>query len=108
MTNICGEVDFTSLEFIVAPLRAMVKSDKNARTYISNSISGQPLLHRFQQDQAVQDMVRKFIESLSRNAKNSNTFKETVKTFWQSCKQLQMQLQPQTIHGGGSFAHGSS
>jgi len=108
MTNICGEVDFTSLEFIVAPLRAMVKSDKNARTYISNSISGQPLLHRFQQDQAVQDMVRKFIESLSRNAKNSNTFKETVKTFWQSCKQLQMQLQPQTIHGGGSFAQGSS
>jgi len=43
-----------------------------------------------------------------RNAKNSNTFKETVKTFWQSCKQLQMQLQPQTIHGGGSFAQGSS
>lgn len=66
MTNICGEVDFTSLEFIIAPLRAMIKSDKNARTYISNSIEGQPLLHQFQQDPAVQDMVRKFIESLSR------------------------------------------
>lgn len=106
ITNICGEVDFTSLEFIVAPLRAMIKSDKNARTYISNSLAGQPLLHRFQQDPAVQDMVRKFIESLSRNAKNSGTFKETVKTFWQSCKQLQMQLQPQAMHPGHRFPHG--
>lgn len=30
-----------------------------------------------------------------RNAKSSTPFKETVKAFWQSCKQLQMQLQPQ-------------
>jgi hypothetical protein len=34
-----------------------------------------------------------------RNAKTTMGFKETVKTFWQSCKQLQMQLQPQMMHG---------
>jgi predicted nucleic acid-binding Zn ribbon protein len=39
-----------------------------------------------------------------RNAKNSNAFKEAIKTFWQSCKQLQMQLQPQMMHGGHHFA----
>lgn len=66
VTNICGEVDYTSLEHIVAPLRAMIKSDKNARTYISSALAEQPLLLRFQQDPAVQDMVRKFIESLAR------------------------------------------
>jgi hypothetical protein len=33
-------------------------------------------------------------------------FKEAVKTFWQSCKQLQMQLQPQIMHPAHRFAHG--
>jgi len=41
-----------------------------------------------------------------RNAKNSIAFKEAVKGFWQSCKQLQMQLQPQMMHPGHRFAHG--
>lgn len=66
VTNICGEVDYTSLEHVVAPLRALIKSDRNARTYISSSLTEQPLLQRFQQDPNVQDMVRKFIESLAR------------------------------------------
>lgn len=132
IANVCGEVDYTSLEHVVVPLRAMVKSDKNSRTYITNSLTEQPLLQLYQQDPAVQDLIRKFIESLSRyvladdvarlstvaddlniafdiltiyrNAKNSNAFKEAIKAFWQSCKQLQMQLQPQ--HGGHQFAHG--
>ncbi|KAL6164616.1 member of the karyopherin-beta [Exserohilum turcicum] len=106
ISNVCGEVDFTSLEHIVAPLRALMRADKNARAYITNSLAEQPLLQRFQEDQGVQDMVRKLIESMSRNAKNSVAFKDTIKAFWQSCKQLQMQLQPQTMNPAHRFTHG--
>lgn len=98
ITNVCGEVDATSLDNIGAPLRAMIKADKNAKTYISNALAEQPLLYRFQQDPSVQDLVRKFIESMIRNSKHSNAFRETIKSFWQSCKQLQMQLQPHALH----------
>jgi hypothetical protein len=66
ISNICGEVDQTSLEHVVVPLRALVKSDKNARTYITNSLVEQPLLQRYQQDTEVQSLVRKFIESMTR------------------------------------------
>jgi hypothetical protein len=66
MANVCGEVDFTSLEHIVAPLRALIRADKNSRAYITNALAEQPLLQRFQQDQGVQDMVRKLIESMTR------------------------------------------
>jgi hypothetical protein len=66
ITNVCGEVDQTSLDHIVVPLRALIKSDKNARTYITNSLQEQPLLQRYQQDSGVQDLVRKFIESMTR------------------------------------------
>ncbi|KAJ4311563.1 member of the karyopherin-beta [Neodidymelliopsis sp. IMI 364377] len=105
ITNVCGEVDYTSLEHIVAPLRALVRSDKNARAYITSSLAEQPLLQRFQQDPGVQEMIRKFIESSMRNAKSSTGFKDTIKGFWQSCKQLQMQMQPQMMHQGhGRFA----
>jgi hypothetical protein len=68
ITNICGEVDYTSLEHIVAPLRAIIRSDKNARAYITSSLTEQPLLQRFQQDSGVQELVRKFIESSIRYA----------------------------------------
>ncbi|KAL6704582.1 member of the karyopherin-beta [Coniothyrium glycines] len=98
ITNVCGEVDATSLDNIGAPLRALLKADKNAKTYISNSLAQQPLLYRFQQDPGVQDLVRKFIEGMTRNAKYSTAFKDTIKGFWQSCKQLQMQLQPHALH----------
>ncbi|KZM19516.1 hypothetical protein ST47_g9340 [Ascochyta rabiei] len=105
ITNVCGEVDYTSLEHIVAPLRALIRSDKNAKAYITSSLAEQPLLQRFQQDPGVQELVRKFIESCMRNAKSSTGFKDTVKGFWQSCKQLQMQLQPQMMaQGHGRFA----
>jgi hypothetical protein len=67
VSNVCGEVDQTSLEHIVIPLRALIKSDKNARTYITNSLAEQPLLKRYQQDSGAQDMIRKFIESLIRS-----------------------------------------
>ncbi|KAF2823707.1 hypothetical protein CC86DRAFT_58908 [Ophiobolus disseminans] len=106
ISNVCGEVDATSLEHIIVPLRALLRSDKNARTYITNSLAEQPLLQRYQQDSGVQDLVRKFIESLTRNAKNSMAFKEAVKTFWQNCKQLQMQLQPQMMQSPHHFVHG--
>ena len=66
ISNICGEVDYTSLEHIVVPLRALIKSDKNARAYINSSLEGQPLLQRFQQDPAVQDLIRKFVEGCIR------------------------------------------
>lgn len=122
VSNVCGEVDQTSLDHIVIPLRFLIKSDKNARTYINNALAAQPLLQRYQQDSGVQDLVRKFTESLTRcahyfsfalshslhmyrNAKNSNAFREAVKAFWQSCKQLQMQLQPQATNPH-QFAHG--
>ncbi|KAH7087761.1 armadillo-type protein, partial [Paraphoma chrysanthemicola] len=106
ISNICGEVDQTSLEHIVVPLRALIKSEKKARTYITNSLSEQPLLQRFQQESGVQDLIRKVIESMMRNAKASTAFKEAVKAFWQSCKQLQMQLQPQTLNPAHRVAHG--
>jgi hypothetical protein len=66
VSNVCGEVDFTSLEHIVIPLRALIRADKNARASITSSLAEQPLLQQFQQDQGVQDMVRKFIESMIR------------------------------------------
>jgi hypothetical protein len=69
-------------------------------------ISQQPLLQRLQQDQGVQDMVRKLIESMTRNARSGAAFKETVKAFWQTCKQLQMQLQPQAMNPAHRFAQG--
>jgi hypothetical protein len=83
ITNVCGEVDYTSLEHIVAPLRALVRSDKNARAYITSSLAEQPLLQRFQQDPGVQEMIRKFIESSMRyllhvplNQHNINVYTE--------------------------------
>ncbi len=68
ISNICGEVDYTSLEHIVVPLRTLIRSDKNSRNYITSSLAEQPLLQHFQQDAGVQDLVRKFIESMTRYA----------------------------------------
>lgn len=121
ISNVCGEVDATSLDHVMVPLRALLRSDKNARSYITSALAEQPLLQHYQQDTGVQDLVRKFIESVTRyvlpfhiplltanniysNAKNSGAFKEAIKTFWQNCKQLQMQLQPQMMHAGHHFA----
>ena len=66
VSNICGEVDASSLEHVVAPLRALIRSDKNARAYLTSSLAQQPLLQRFQEDAGVQEMLRKFIESCMR------------------------------------------
>ncbi|KAL1608405.1 member of the karyopherin-beta [Paraconiothyrium brasiliense] len=103
IANISGEVDASSLEHIVIPLRKLIQNDRHSKAYISSALSEQPLLQKVQGEQAVQDMIRKFIESLMRNAKNSAAFKEAVKAFWQSCKQLQMQLAPQMMHPGHRF-----
>ncbi|PVI02736.1 ARM repeat-containing protein [Periconia macrospinosa] len=96
--NICGEVDASSLDNVLAPLRRLITNQKLSRQYITNALAETPLLRRAQEVQGLQDMVRKFIESLMRNAKSTNAFKEAVKPFWQSCKQLHMQFAPQTAH----------
>lgn len=66
MSNICGEVDYTSLEHIQAPLRKLIQFDRHAKTYITAALAENPLLQRVQGDPATQDMVRKFIESVMR------------------------------------------
>lgn len=71
ISNVCGEVDATSLEHIMVPLRALIRSDKNARTYITNALAEHLLLQRYQQDTGVQDLVRKFVESLTRYVSHS-------------------------------------
>ncbi|KAF1971854.1 ARM repeat-containing protein [Bimuria novae-zelandiae CBS 107.79] len=103
IANICGEVDASSLEHVAIPLRKLIQNDRHSKAYVSSALAEQPLLQRVQGEQAVQDMVQKFTESLMRNAKNSTAFKEAVKMFWQSCKQLQMQFVPQTVHPGHRF-----
>ncbi|KAF2868410.1 armadillo-type protein [Massariosphaeria phaeospora] len=104
--NVCGEVDYTSLEHVLIPLRKLITFDRNARTYITSALAAQPLIQQANADPAIQDFVRKFIESLMRNAKSSSAFKEVVKAFWQSCKQMQMQFAPHMVHPGHRFAHG--
>ncbi|KAF2678963.1 hypothetical protein K458DRAFT_315514 [Lentithecium fluviatile CBS 122367] len=103
MANVCGQVDQTSLEHILAPLRKLIQSNRNARTYITTAVTEQPLIQRVQADPATPQMVQKVIESMMRNAKNSNAFKESVKSFYQSCKQLQMQFAPEVMHHAHRF-----
>ncbi|ORY16085.1 armadillo-type protein [Clohesyomyces aquaticus] len=98
--NVCGEVDGSSLDQIVVPLRKIIQSDRNAKTYITNSLAEQPLIIRIKDDPATQDIIRKFVEGLVRNARSSMAFKQTVKDFWTKCKQMQMQFAPQTMHPG--------
>ncbi|KAF2715077.1 ARM repeat-containing protein [Pleomassaria siparia CBS 279.74] len=105
MFNVCGEVDQTSLDHILVPLRKLILSNRNARTYISNALAVQPLILRVKDDPATQDIVRKFVESAMRNAKSSSAFKEAIKTFWQACKQIQMQFAQPIMHPGHRFAH---
>lgn len=64
--NVCGEVDYTSLEHIVAPLRKFITSDRNARTYITNVLAEQPLIARVKDDPATEGIVKKFIEGMIR------------------------------------------
>ncbi|KAF2474327.1 ARM repeat-containing protein [Lindgomyces ingoldianus] len=105
--NVCGEVDGSSLDQIIAPLRKIIQSDRNARTYITNAIAEQPLIIRVKEDPTTQEMVRKYVEGLMRNARASTAFKETVKDFWAKCKQIQMQFTPpQMMHPGHRFAQG--
>jgi len=66
INNVCGEVDYTSLEHILIPLRKLVLNDRHARAYITTALTGQTMIQQVQGDQAVQSMVRKFIESLVR------------------------------------------
>jgi hypothetical protein len=33
-----------------------------------------------------------------------SAFKETVKEFWQRCRQMQMQFAPQVMHPGHQYA----
>jgi hypothetical protein len=43
-----------------------------------------------------------------RNARSSSAFKDTVKEFWERCKQLQMRFAPppaHMVHASHRFAH---
>jgi hypothetical protein len=66
IANISGEVDASSLEHVVIPLRKLIQNDRHSKAYITSALAELPLLQRVQGEQAVQDMVRKFIESLMR------------------------------------------
>ena len=66
MSNVCGEVDASSLDNILAPLRKMVNNQRLSRQYVTNALAEMPLLQRVREDQGWQDAVRKFIESLMR------------------------------------------
>lgn len=70
IANICGEVDASSLEHIVFPLRKLIQNERHSRTYIIRALADQPLLQQTQGEQAVQEMVRKFTESLMRYSCN--------------------------------------
>ncbi|KAF2184720.1 ARM repeat-containing protein [Zopfia rhizophila CBS 207.26] len=106
--NVCGEVDGTSLEHINLPLRKMILSDKNARLNITNALAEQPLIMKVKEDPATEGILRKFVESLMRNARNSTAFKETVKEFWTRCKQIQIQFAAAHMmqRGGAGQMHG--
>ncbi|KAJ4302934.1 member of the karyopherin-beta [Kalmusia sp. IMI 367209] len=103
ISNICGEVDSSSLEHIIIPLRKLIQNDRHSKSYISFALSKQTLLQRAPVEEGVQDLVRKFTESLMRNAKNSTAFKEAVKAFWQSCRQLRTRFPLRVTHPGHRF-----
>ena len=69
--NVCGEVDYTSLEHIVVPLRKFITADRNARTYITNALAEQPLIARVKEDPNTEVIVRKFIEGMIRYVRSS-------------------------------------
>jgi hypothetical protein len=68
MYNVCGEVDFSSLEYIVAALRKVVTSDRNAKNYMNAALAGQALMIRVKDDPNTEGIIRKFIESVTRYA----------------------------------------
>lgn len=65
--NICGEVDGSLLEHIGGSLRKLISTDRNAKTYITNALQGQPLLQRAREaDPNTDATVRKFTEAVMR------------------------------------------
>jgi hypothetical protein len=68
ISNICGEVDFTSLEHIITPLRKLIQYERHARTYITTALSQQSIFQHIENEPTTQDMVRKVIESMMRYA----------------------------------------
>jgi hypothetical protein len=66
MYNLCGEVDQSSLEHILVPVRRLINVDRNARTYITNALARQPLLIQAKDDAELAGVVQRLIESLMR------------------------------------------
>jgi hypothetical protein len=66
MANVCGEVDYTSLEHILTPLRKLIQFNRQAREYLTSALTEQPLIQRIQGEPGTEDMVRKVIESMMR------------------------------------------
>lgn len=87
ISNICGEVDATSLEHIVIPLRKLIQNDRHSKAYVSSALSEQPLLQRAQGEKTVQDMVRKFTESLMRYIPDSK-LSDNKLSYLQECEEF--------------------
>jgi hypothetical protein len=108
--NLCGEVDQSSLEHISAPLRKCVSARTESKMWITEQLNGNLLIARAKEmvGEEVEGWVRKFVEGLVRNARSSSAFKDTVKEFWERCKQLQMRFAPppaHMVHASHRFAH---
>lgn len=66
MYNVCGEVEQSSLEHILVPLRRMINVDRNARAHITNALAEQPLLRQAKDDAEFTRETQKLVESLFR------------------------------------------
>jgi hypothetical protein len=104
--NICGEVDGSSLQNMSTPLRRLINFDRNAKAYIVTALQQQLILQKAKEDPTTEATVRRFTEAAMRNARNGTAFKETVKEFWQKCKQMQMQFAPAMMYGHARYISG--
>jgi hypothetical protein len=68
--NVCGEVDYTSLEHVVVPLRKFMLCERGARAVVERALAEMPVVVRVKsvegQAQEVEGWVRKFVEGLVR------------------------------------------
>ncbi|KAF2750242.1 ARM repeat-containing protein [Sporormia fimetaria CBS 119925] len=60
--NVCGEVDGTSLPNVTDPLRKCINAEPRSRMWITQALAAQPLLSQANDDPALQEIIRKFVE----------------------------------------------
>jgi hypothetical protein len=64
--NLCGEVDQSSLDHVLIPLRRLINVDRNARSYISQALSTEPLLIQAKDQPDLAAVLHRFNEGLIR------------------------------------------